>query len=857
MTAAAAAPSRRCRRALALALLVTPWALSAAQPASPGLDAAGPMDRYAGIAAGGARNAPQVQLAAIVVNGVERPDPLAVITSPEGTLVALDYVVAALHLAVQAEADAYRIATPLGEARIPTDALREVQGYSFIDLPTLARSLGAELHFDPGEYALRVNLGWDPYAATSQAGTAAQTQTPPDVAAPRASLSRWRSELAYRRDDGGDGWQSLTDLGGALGPGAWRLRYLDDFAGSRRLDTWSWTAGRGNTRLLLGRELVNLNGVLSGFYLTGAQAAWSNRPRALFDAGYGDTLVASRLDTPRSVRGKGPPGGIAELRRDGQVLARLPIALDGSYEFRDLALNGGRLEVAVYERGQPDVPVRVDEIRVQASDQLLAKGAVLHYAGIGTTDNPLDPQHPGGERAGFYQWRQGLSEGLTVNAAVQAVGDRRQAAAGAVVNLGGLGVWAGTLAEGEHGQAVQVLGDGGRGPLFWRAALRHEDAGYTDAGSPRREDAYAELGRDWAQNLSLSLVGRRQRGGQDGDVSFVKPALTWQPRSNLALNARPDSDGRYIYAAAWGPRPDLRLNLSRYRDRTQLEATERLPGDYALRGQLADDSQLGRRGAVYLDAQRLGRLPVGWTVGALRSGSHSGYLVEASGELRPGLTLRAQMLSDPLLRGQPADPGRQFLLAVVADFAVTPSGLARGGFRSDRQDRGGISGRIVVGEGLDAARLAGAGVLLDGQLRGSVDARGRFLLDDVPSGVYALALDSEKLPLEYQPSDPVRRVQVRAGAVTRLDFAIALRLGFAGRVSGPDGAGRAELALEVHDAEGKRVAQGRSDAWGYYRFDGLPPGRYRVQSADGAVQREVVLERSFVFDVNLSVRSAP
>ena len=30
-----------------------------------------------------------------------------------------------------------------------------------------------------------------------------------------------------------------------------------------------------------------------------------------------------------------------------------------------------------------------------------------------------------------------------------------------------------------------------------------------------------------------------------------------------------------------------------------------------------------------------------------------------------------------------------------------------------------------------------------------------------------------------------------------------------------------------------------------------------AQSADGAVQREVVLERAFVFDVNLSVRSAP
>ena len=167
-TAAAAAPSRRCRRAWPGPARDALGAVggSASQPGPGRRGAHGPPRRYR---RGGARNAPQVQLAAIVVNGVERPDPLAVITSPEGTLVALDYVVAALHLAVQAEADAYRIATPLGEARIPTDALRAKRRLQLHRSADTGAQPGAELHFDPGEYALRVNLGWDPYAATSQA----------------------------------------------------------------------------------------------------------------------------------------------------------------------------------------------------------------------------------------------------------------------------------------------------------------------------------------------------------------------------------------------------------------------------------------------------------------------------------------------------------------------------------------------------------------------------------------------------------------------------------------------------------------------------------------------------------------
>ena len=210
----------------------------------------------------------------------------------------------------------------------------------------------------------------------------------------------------------------------------------------------------------------------------------------------------------------------------------------------------------------------------------------------------------------------------------------------------------------------------------------------------------------------------------------------------------------------------------------------------------------------------------------------------------------AEALRHPVRSPQPDSPDQ------VADFAVTPSGLARGGYRERRGEEGGISGRVVAADGLDAARLAGVGVMLDGRWRGELDASGRFAIGQLADGVYALSLDSGKLPLEYQPADPVRRVEVRAGAATRVDFGLDLRLGFAGRVLGADGAPLAQHALEVFDPTGARVAGARTDAWGYYRVDGLPAGRYRVQAAGGAA-RDVRLGREFAFGIDLDAGTTP
>ena len=174
---------------------------------------------------------------------------------------------------------------------------------------------------------------------------------------------------------------------------------------------------------------------------------------------------------------------------------------------------------------------------------------------------------------------------------------------------------------------------------------------------------------------------------------------------HLAPERAPGQRRRWRFMPQLRPAPGPALNLSRYRDRTQLEATERLPGDYALCGQLPTTASSAvaarftstpsaRAACRWLDRRRaaLGialRLPV-----------------EASGELRPGLTLRAQMLSDPRCAASPPIRGGSSLLAVVADFAVTLSGLARGGFRSDARPRRHLRAHRRW-RGPDAARLAG------------------------------------------------------------------------------------------------------------------------------------------------------
>lgn len=797
------------------------------------------------------------QLAVAQLNGRELNSGIPIIVQPGGeALVALEYLLVALSLHAEHDGDGYRVDTPIGTASLPAASLHDVQGYIYVDTDTLSKAFASEIRFDPAEYALRVDTSWTstPAAQATAAGAHAPV-APADVSAPFASVSQVRSELDFTRDDLSHHAFVTTDLGGALGSGYWRARYNDDLQDSRRFDTWSWVTGSGNRRWLLGRQIVGLNPLLPTFYLTGAQFAASNRPSIAFGPtlGYGE-LAASRFDAPRSVRGKGPPGGVAELRRSGQVIARTTIRLDGSYEFTDQVVTG-QLEIAVYERGHPDVPLRVEEVNAQAADQMLPAGVWMQQSGVGTTANPLDPDASEGSRlAGFYQWRQGVTNNLTTIVALQAIGDHRNVMAGAATTLRGLGTWAAFAAQGEHGNAWQLFGDGARGHAFWHGNFQHFDAGFIGADSTSRDDDSAEAGWAFGPTLRASLIARHYRDAEVAPIDFVKPAIAWQPRPNFGVSARPDFDGHYTFYANWEPKPDWRVAVTRYNPRTDLEIEHRYSQGYGIRAMLTEDSQLGHRAALIADGWGLGGRRIGWSAGLLAGEGRVGFLIDAAGEVYPGLSLHAQYLDDPLMRNAQPDPGAVLTLSLIADFAITPSGIARGSFRPELLNVGGISGHIAVPDAsFDASRASGTGILVDGRIRGEVDRNGRFYLADLPPGIYTLELDTEKLPLEYQPTNRARRVQVKAGAVTRIDFPVTLSLGIAGRVTDTNGKARANAHVAVEDAIGKVVAQTQSDAWGYYRVDGLAPASYRVSTsvADKQATRTFTLRDRFLFEQDL------
>ena len=229
----------------------------------------------------------------------------------------------------------------------------------------------------------------------------------------------------------------------------------------------------------------------------------------------------------------------------------------------------------------------------------------------------------------------------------------------------------------------------------------------------------------------------------------------------------------------------------------------------------------------------------------------TGYFLEGGMELRPGLHARLDALKDPLVQTS-SGSSPTITLNLVADFAVTGSGLARGGYNVALQQVGGISGALAgdLPAGFTRDTLAHVGVSLNGQVRAETDSAGRFYIGDLKPGVYRVSLEPDNLPIELSASGAARNIEVRSGATTRADFTLELLLGCAGRIQGY--ADRQQLRITLVDADGRFVTAARISDSGFYRVDGLPPGTYRILLQRGEenaalATRPLILTDRFVF----------
>jgi hypothetical protein len=850
--------------AVGSALLVLAQPAAHAEPAAP---AAPGFSYYGGGSVPGSQQK-RILLVVPILNGRELNDNLALWREPDGAdFVNLDAFLHASAIDSTKDADGnYQLTTPIGQTLLPAASLRTDGGVVYAGLQTLSSVLAARVAFDDAEFALRIDLPWQPGAADKSPATGDADQSV-DVRAPQASLSRWRSELSGTVVDGEAAAYMNHRIAGALGPGYWHADFSHGVSGDSHdvdVQALSWLLDRGKSRWLVGQERLALHPLLASFEMTGVQYAQTNRPDLVYEAagGYYGQLVPYQARPTSVIRGSGPPGGTAELRYGGQVLQRQTIRLDGRYEFRDVPAAPGDaipIEVAVYAFGETGTPLRVDQTYSQAGNLQLPEGVNVHYVGLGSNGFLLDDNRSGTGGAGFYQFRRGFTDRVTAEAIVQSIGGRRQTVAGTALNLGMAGSWAAYAGRDDSGAgARQVLGDGQYGPWFWRANWLDYDDDYQADGSLGTRNRRAEAGRTFGDQLRVSLIHSDISGDAYGDIRYTKPAVTWRPTPRFSLGARPEYDGRYSYDAQWAVRRGTRLSASRYADISQVALDQDLGSRSRLQFTAQRDTELGNRYTATFNRYEGGRAHLAWAAGVLGGEGRTGFLAEASAELRPGLSARLTALRDPLH----ASDGTVIGFSIVADFAVTGAGLARGGVNQGYEREGGVSGIVERPAGARADfDLSGIPVLVDGHVRTRTEEGGHYHVQNLDPGVHRVELDNEGLPIELAVHEAPRRVEVRAGSLTRVDFGLELRLGLAGQVRGADGKPAVDIDVLVVDATGAIRARARSNTNGYYRLDGLPPGTYALRAVDRLertlVETSLTLGERFLFGRELVLPADP
>ncbi|MGA0588373.1 carboxypeptidase regulatory-like domain-containing protein [Dyella sp. KRB-257] len=796
-------------------------------------------------------------LAGLFVNGRDSGTTVNLLREPDGHYtVDIDQFAAAIQTRVQRRREDLQLPTPLGVASLQNSWLIRHGKSTYVAVDRLAQVLAGKIDFDPGEFALNVKLAWTPGAPQTDGMTGIYPSGThvPDIRAPSASLSTIHSEIYLTRQAGSQSLATLTDLQGALGPGSWRTRILTSPGGQQSMRSYGWTLDRGRSRLYLGHSEVALDPLLPIANLTGVQAAWSSRP----DISYGDNLqnnqiVATQTLGGQTLSGRGPPGGIAELRMDGRVLSRTSIQLDGHWEFRDVNVRGTQFtEVALYERFGDGTPTRVLPVSAAYSPRSLPAHMLVAYAGAGANGNPLDRAIGIHGAGGFSQLRWGITDHLTVEAATQRADGRNYGVANAIVAGGALGTWGFGVARSGNANGWDVQGSGQHAGWYWNVFARQYAAGYFTDQIGIQSDRYGELGAQLTPKLDVSLVGRDATDPYlAAHYRFVRPAVSWRPTDQLNFSARPDYNGAYTYTAYWAASTQTRFNLSRYAGVSQLELTHAMQHGMQLDVAATRDPRLGTRYSQTLSGLWRNSHPVSWSVGLLEGSGRIGYLLDGAMETIPGLSVHAQLYNDPVFRSFGGGP--TFQLSIVADFAVTPSGLARGSYSPLYMRQGAVSGRLdgELPANVHRSDLAGVTVLVDGAPHGTVDSGGRYLVSGLAPGVYQLKLDSEFLPIDLQPPEHQPWVEVRAGATTRADFVLQLRLGFAGRITRHDGRPAAGVEVLVMNAKGEIAGRAVTNPRGYYRIDELPPDEYTVRT--GSVIHSVTLKRSFMYGQDLTL----
>lgn len=568
-------------------------------------------------------------------------------------------------------------------------------------------------------------------------------------------------------------------------------------------------------------------GVLTGQSAVGRGVFVTNRP-AMMPSRFGRT----------SLRGELPNGWDAELYRNGELLAFQASRPDGRYEFPDVPLLFGdnNLEVVLYG---PQGQIRREASQLPVGMGAIPAGKTWYWAGALETKRDLiefghrvvDPQTG-------WRWGVGVERGI----------DKRTSA----------------------GLELQSLVLGGRRETYIEANVRRavgpmlvQLSGAQQLGRGRAftAEALGKVGGVHIRGKALWIDGgfqseliepnQSREFGLDLSSSFKLGSRSVPVQA--ALSQKVGRDGTKVNE--WYTR--LSINMRR------LALTGVLSGHHES-GPLASRDQNGMRLAV-IGNTTVGRVRLRGGAQVRLSGPVRGLeKLDATAETRMGPTtdlrlavehdVKSDLTTAKLglnkdfkrfsLQGEARiNSRRNFGLGLTLGFSMGPDPVD-GGWRlsRDKLARDGEAAITVFrdenGDGLRQAGEEGiAGVGIEAGFRHAdrtTSANGRTIIDGLtPFAPVLIGIDKGSLPDPLlQPKGPGMVVVPRPGVHSEILLALAPTGEVEGTLVNPDGQPRAGATIELIDASGAELARTLSEFDGYFLFDLVPYGRYRLRIAE-------------------------
>jgi hypothetical protein len=587
----------------------------------------------------------------------------------------------------------------------------------------------------------------------------------------------------------------------------------------------------GATQVAVG-DVETIAGRLTGQTQVGRGAFVSNRP-----IGQTNRFSATTL------RGTLPAGWDAELYRNGQLIAFQDDRGDGRYEFVEIELFYGRndLEVVLYG---PQGQIRRERTSVPVGFSQIEPGQTYYWAGVLQTqrdlvqlnqDNVFLPQE--------WRWGVGVERGLdqrtSVALGMQSLvfqGARRTYAEGALVrSFGAMALeltaahefGAGTVAEANALGRVGNVNLGVNGLVSFGSYTSEFAANDLDWRAGFTFDTSLALGKG-SLPIQGDLLHSRLRDGAQINEAILTTSVT---AGRLAISAQLSHRERTAGILAPG-QTDTRLRLlantrmGRWRLRGNAVWAFQGPRTGLERANVRVDANIDERSDVQGQVEYVGqadefRFTAAYTRRFDELLLRGDAFVTSRGGVGAGVQVAFSLGPDPVRGG----------------VRVSQAKLARNG-QADvtvfRDDDG--NGRRDPGEAVLKDVLVEAGQRSTDAYTGE---NGRAIVDELrPFRPVLVGVDESTLGDPFlAPAVKGIVVTPRPGVMARIDIPISPSGEVEGLLLGTNGIEQPGVALELVDRDGNVAAETISEFDGFFLFQRVPYGQYRLRVAEEAAAK--------------------